>query len=176
VFERFTERARQVIVLAQDEARELKHDYIGVEHLLLGLFRVERSPVRELLVGAGVTAEEVRAKLVASVGEGTEDTVGQIPFTLRARGVLGRAVAVAFGPGENSVTPEHILLAIVRGEGVREGLARILAGPVDLLYPPAVRRRGPWWNRAEFDTRAFVIFVGTAFAVGVLLGWVFEGY
>src|SRR5205823_7401534 len=84
VFERFTERARQVVILAQEEARELRHNYIGTEHILLGLLREEGSAAR-VLVSLGVTVDDVRAQVVRIIGKGEEVTTGQIPFTPRAR-------------------------------------------------------------------------------------------
>jgi ATP-dependent Clp protease ATP-binding subunit ClpC len=76
VSERFNEQARQVIILAQHEARELKHNYIGIEHFLLALLRVETGRGKELLDSAGVTAGEIRAKILSSVGTGTETPSG----------------------------------------------------------------------------------------------------
>jgi ATP-dependent Clp protease ATP-binding subunit ClpC len=86
VFERFTERARQVIVLAQDEARLLKHNYIGTEHILLGLLREEEGLAARVLESLGITLEKVRPMLAADHRPGDEVTTGQMPFTPRARG------------------------------------------------------------------------------------------
>src|SRR3954453_12323402 len=80
VFERFTERARQVVVLAQDEARTFKHNYIGTEHILLGLIREEEGLAARVLESLGITFEGVRAQVTRLVGEGDEVTTGQIPF------------------------------------------------------------------------------------------------
>src|SRR2546430_9043130 len=85
VFERFTERARQVVVLAQDEARALKHNYIGTEHILLGLLREEEGLAARVLESLDITVEEVRAQVARIVGQGDEVTTGQIPFTPRAK-------------------------------------------------------------------------------------------
>ena len=85
MFERFTERARQVVVLAQDEARALKHNYIGTEHILLGLLREEEGLAARVLESLDITVEEVRAQVARIVGQGDEVTTGQIPFTPRAR-------------------------------------------------------------------------------------------
>ena len=84
MFERFTERARQVVVLAQDEARALKHNYIGTEHILLGLLREEEGLAARVLESLDITVEEVRAQVARIVGQGDEVTTGQIPFTPRA--------------------------------------------------------------------------------------------
>src|SRR5687767_3699777 len=85
MFERFTERARQVVVVAQDEARALKHDYIGTEHLLLGLLREEEGLAARVLESLDITVEEVRAQVARIVGQGDEVTTGQMPFTPRAK-------------------------------------------------------------------------------------------
>jgi ATP-dependent Clp protease ATP-binding subunit ClpC len=85
VFERFTDGARQVVVLAQDEARALRHNYIGTEHILLGLLREEEGVAARVLATLGVTADEVRAQVVRIIGEGDEVVNGQIPFTPRSK-------------------------------------------------------------------------------------------
>jgi ATP-dependent Clp protease ATP-binding subunit ClpC len=114
VFERFTERARQVVVLAQEEARTLKHDYIGTEHLLLGLVREEHGLAARVLESLDITAERVRAHVVRIVGAGEELTSGQIPFTPRAKQVLELALREAMDVGHNYIGTEHILLGLVR--------------------------------------------------------------
>src|SRR5512140_211718 len=124
MFERFTERARQVVVLAQEEARSLKHNYIGTEHLLLGLLREEEGVAARVLDSLDVSVEEVRAAVVRIVGSGEESPQGQIPFTPRAKKVLELALREALSLGHNYIGTEHILLGLVReDEGVA---ARIL--------------------------------------------------
>jgi ATP-dependent Clp protease ATP-binding subunit ClpC len=124
MFERFTERARQVVVLAQEEARALKHNYIGTEHLLLGLLREEEGVAARVLDALDVSVEEVRASVVRIVGSGEEAPQGQIPFTPRAKKVLELALREALSLGHNYIGTEHILLGLVReDEGVA---ARIL--------------------------------------------------
>ncbi len=124
MFERFTERARQVVVLAQEEARALKHNYIGTEHLLLGLLREEEGVAARVLDALEVSVEEVRAAVVRIVGSGEESPQGQIPFTPRAKKVLELALREALSLGHNYIGTEHILLGLVReDEGVA---ARIL--------------------------------------------------
>jgi ATP-dependent Clp protease ATP-binding subunit ClpC len=123
MFERFTEQARRVIVLAQDEARAFKHNYIGTEHLLLGLLREEGLAV-QALESLDITVEEVRAHVARIVGRGVEVTTGQVPFKPRTKKVLELALREAISLGHNYVGTEHILLGIVReNEGVA---ARIL--------------------------------------------------
>jgi ATP-dependent Clp protease ATP-binding subunit ClpC len=119
VFERFTERARQVVVLAQDEARLLKHNYIGTEHELLGLIREEEGLAARVLESVGLTVDDVRADVTRIVGRGQGTPSGQIPFTPRAKKVLELALREALSLGHNYVGTEHILLGLVReGEGV----------------------------------------------------------
>ena len=124
MFERFTARARQVVVLAQEEARILKHNYIGTEHILLGLLREEEGLAARVLESLDITVERVRAQVVRIVGSGEEVTSGQIPFTPRAKKVLELALREALSLGHNYIGTEHILLGLVReNEGVA---ARIL--------------------------------------------------
>jgi ATP-dependent Clp protease ATP-binding subunit ClpA len=124
LFERFTERSRQVVVLAQDEARALKHNYIGTEHLLLGLLREDKGLAARVLESLDITVEEVRAQVERVVGRGDEPLTGQIPFTPRAKKVLELALREALVLGHNYIGTEHILLGIIReNEGVA---ARIL--------------------------------------------------
>ena len=120
MFERFTERARQVVVLAQDEARALKHNYIGTEHILLGLLREEEGLAARVLESLDITVEEVRAQVARIVGQGDEVTTGQIPFTPRAKKVLELALREALSLGHNYIGTEHILLALFAD---KQGLA-----------------------------------------------------
>ncbi|HWE15278.1 MAG TPA: Clp protease N-terminal domain-containing protein [Solirubrobacteraceae bacterium] len=126
MFERFTERARQVVVLAQEEARTLKHNYIGTEHILLGLLREEEGLAARVLESLDITVERVRAQVVRIVGSGEEVTSGQIPFTPRVKEALELALREALSLGHNYIGTEHILLGLVReNEGVA---ARVLLG------------------------------------------------
>ena len=133
MFERFTERARQVVVLAQDEARSLCHDWIGTEHLLLGLLREEEGIAARVLESREITLENVRARVVSIVGLGEGQSAGQIPFTPRAKKVLELSLREALSLGHNWIGTEHLLLGVVReGEGVA---ARVL---LDFGAPPGV--------------------------------------
>ena len=115
MFERFTERARQVPVLAQDEARALGHDYIGTEHLLLGLLREEQGLAARVLDALGVTVEETRARVAEIVGQSESGPVsGQIPFTPRAKKALELSLREALALGHNHIGTEHLLLGLVR--------------------------------------------------------------
>src|SRR5918999_367722 len=129
MFERFTERARQVVVLAQEEARTLKHNYIGTEHILLGLLREEEGLAARVLESLDITVERVRAQVVRIVGSGEEVTSGQIPFTPRAKKVLELALREALSLGHNYIGTEHILLGIVREN---EGNARRILSAASL--------------------------------------------
>jgi ATP-dependent Clp protease ATP-binding subunit ClpA len=124
MFERFTERARQVVVLAQDEAKRCRHNYIGSEHLLLGLLREEEGLASRVLESLGVELEEVRSKVNQYVGKGDEITTGQIPMTPRAKRILELSLREALSLGHNYIGTEHLLLGLVReNEGVA---ARVL--------------------------------------------------
>ncbi len=92
VFERFTERSRHVVVVAQEEARALRHDYIGTEHILLGLLGEEGSTASRVLESPGITVERVRSEVLRIVSPGEEATIGQLPFTPRAKKVLELAL------------------------------------------------------------------------------------
>ena len=119
MFERFTERARHVVVIAQEEARALQHNYIGTEHILLGLLREEEGLAARVLRSLGLTVEKVRAQVVRIVGPSEEMTSGQIPFTPRAKRVLELALREALALGHDYIGTEHILLGLVRdNEGV----------------------------------------------------------
>jgi ATP-dependent Clp protease ATP-binding subunit ClpC len=112
------------VVLAQEEARTLKHNYIGTEHILLGLLREEEGLAARVLESLDITTERVRSQVVRIVGSGEEVTSGQIPFTPRAKKVLELALREALSLGHNYIGTEHILLGLVReNEGVA---ARIL--------------------------------------------------
>ena len=117
MFERFTERARQVVVLAQDEARLLTHNYIGTEHILLGLLREEDGLAARVLDTLDITADEVRAQVARIVGQGDEVDTGQIPFTPRVKKVLELALQEALELDHNYIGTEHILLGLVREDG-----------------------------------------------------------
>jgi ATP-dependent Clp protease ATP-binding subunit ClpC len=120
VFERFTERARQVVVFAQDEARALGHDYIGTEHLLLGLLREEDGLGARVLAELGLTLEAARTQVLAIEGPGgAVEATGQIPFTPRGKHALELSLREALALGHNYIGTEHLLLGLLReGEGV----------------------------------------------------------
>jgi ATP-dependent Clp protease ATP-binding subunit ClpC len=124
LFERFTERARQVVVLAQEEARTLKHNHVGAEHLLLGLLREGGAPATPALESFDITLERVRGEVVRIVGVGAEGSSGQMPFTPDAKRVLEVALQEVRALGHHYIGTEHILLGLLT---LREGVsARIL--------------------------------------------------
>jgi len=145
MFERFTERARQVVVLAQEEARVLGHNHIGTEHLLLGLLREADGVAARVLSTLKVSLEEVRGEVTGIVGEGDNESQGQIPFTPRAKKVLELALREALSLGHTYIGSEHILLGLLRetegvaarilndlevdADRVRQEVMRVLAGP-----------------------------------------------
>jgi ATP-dependent Clp protease ATP-binding subunit ClpA len=126
VFERFTDTARHVVVLAQEEARLLGHGHIGTEHILLGLLREEEGLAGQVLASLDVTIEHVREEVVRISGSGERSAGGQIPFTPDAKKTLERALREALSLWDRHIGTEHILLAVSREE---QGLAvRILLG------------------------------------------------
>jgi len=136
---------RQVVVLAQEEARALNHNYIGTEHILLGLLREEEGLAARALESLDITVERVRGQVVRIVGSGEEETSGQIPFTPRAKKVLELALREALSLGHNYIGTEHILLGLARenegvaarilldfdadSEKIRNEVIRMLSGP-----------------------------------------------
>ena len=119
MFERFTDRARRVVVLAQEEARLLNHNYIGTEHILLGLIHEGEGVASKALEGLGISLESVREQVQEIIGQGQQAPSGHIPFTPRAKKVLELSLREALQLGHNYIGTEHILLGLIReGEGV----------------------------------------------------------
>ena len=119
MFERFTDRARRVVVLAQEEARMLNHNYIGTEHILLGLIHEGEGVAAKALEALDISLEAVRAQVTEIIGEGQQSPSGHIPFTPRAKKVLELSLREALQLGHNYIGTEHILLGLIReGEGV----------------------------------------------------------
>lgn len=160
MFELFTDRARQVLVLAQDEARALRHNYIGTEHFLLALLREEEEEclAARVLGSWGITHAEVRAQVIRVVGEGTEPTPGPIPFTKHAVNVTNLAQWEARSFDNEFIGTEHILLGLISeregraaeilgeldagAEKIREEIIRMIGGPgprqTDEGFPPGL--------------------------------------
>ena len=119
MFERFTDRARRVVVLAQEEARMLNHNYIGTEHILLGLIHEGEGVAAKALESLGISLESVREQVQEIIGQGQQAPSGHIPFTPRAKKVLELSLREALQLGHNYIGTEHILLGLIReGEGV----------------------------------------------------------
>ena len=119
MFERFTDRARRVVVLAQEEARLLNHNYIGTEHILLGLIHEGEGVAAKALESLGISLESVRGQVEEIIGQGGNSPSGHIPFTPRAKKVLELSLREALQLGHNYIGTEHILLGLIReGEGV----------------------------------------------------------
>jgi ATP-dependent Clp protease ATP-binding subunit ClpC len=188
VFERFTERARQVVVLAQDESRALRHDYIGTEHLLLGLLREEEGLGAHVLGSLGVSLEGVRGQVGRIVGMGDGTTSGQIPFTPRAKNVLELSLREAVSLNHDYIGTEHILLGLARegngvamrilldhdvdAERIRADVARLLSGGSlaavpGMPQPHLVTHRRP----RQVPTWATLVAGAGVFATGLLAGW-----
>ena len=202
MFERFTERAREVVVLAQDEARALRHNYIGTEHILLGLLREEEGLAARVLESLDITVEEVRAQVARIIGPGDEPIVsGQIPFTPRAKKVLELSLREALSLKHNYIGTEHILLGLVRenegvaarilldfdadAEKIRNEIMRVLSSPrgPGLVHTETVQhravRRG-WTSYGPLAERAPSLLLGWALGtfslgVGIFIGWVIWG-
>jgi ATP-dependent Clp protease ATP-binding subunit ClpC len=124
MFERFTDRARRVVILAQEEARMLDHDYVGTEHVLLGLIHEGRGVAAIVLESLAIRPEVVRERVQAVVGRGEQAPSGHIPFTAQAKDLLRLALEESRDLGHTYVGTEHILLGLIhQGDGVA---ARVL--------------------------------------------------
>lgn len=140
-FERFTERARQVVVLAQDEARALGHNFIGTEHLLLGLVREQEGLAARTLEELGITLGAVREEVQRITGVGDEAATGQIPFTPRAKQTLERALREAISMRHNYIGTEHILLGLTTlEEGAALQILRKLGADGERVRAEVIRQ------------------------------------
>jgi ATP-dependent Clp protease ATP-binding subunit ClpC len=199
MFERFTERAHRAVVFAQEEARALSHNYVGTEHLLLGLLRERDGLAAHALESLEITIDEVRAQVARIVGQGDEATAGRIPFTPRAKKVLELALREALSLGHNYIGTEHVLLGLAReDEGVgarilrdlgadadriRDEVVRMLGGAFPRPVPrPRVRMRRPPLRVPGYRPRSplvpvavgWLLFAG-ALGIGILIGWAIWG-
>jgi ATP-dependent Clp protease ATP-binding subunit ClpC len=201
VFGQFTEPGRQVVVLAQDEARALGHNYVGTEHVLLGLLREEEGLGARVLVSLGISLDAVRDEVARIVGRGDDVQTGQIPFTPRAKRVLELSLREALHLGHTYIGTEHLLLGLA---AEREGVAcRILldfdvsdetlrdavigalsgAGPDAVRRPPRIprppRRVSSYAGHRRFGAVTALVLgwslFAVALAVGILIGWAIWG-
>ena len=155
MFERFTSRARHVIVLAQEEARGLQHNYIGTEHILLGLLGEPSEIAARALGSFGISLASAREEVTARIGIGKKPLQGHIPFTPRAKKTLELALREALAMQHNYIGTEHILLGVIReGDGVAAQILAEQAGDLGAvrkavldLVPPAQAPRGLRWLR-----------------------------
>ena len=197
MFERFTEPARQVVVLAQEEARALNHNYLGTEHILLGLLRERDGLAARALEALGITIEEVRAQVARIVGLGDE-VPGQIPFTPRAKKVLELSIREALALGHNYIGTEHVLLALAReNDGVAMQILRDLDADAERIEseviallsakhvatPTAAARKprrasaipvGQFKWLASSLLAGWLLF-GVSLGIGILIGWLIWG-
>jgi Clp amino terminal domain, pathogenicity island component/UvrB/uvrC motif len=143
LFERFTDRARRVVVLAQEEARMLNHNYIGTEHILLGLIHEGEGVAAKALESLGISLDAVRQQVEEIIGQGQQAPSGHIPFTPRAKKVLELSLREALQMGHNYIGTEHLLLGLIReGDGVAAqvlvqlgaGLDRVRQQVIELLH------------------------------------------
>src|SRR5579859_2510545 len=162
MFERFTDRARRVVVHAQEEARRLQHNYIGTEHLLLGLLSEPEGLAAQALNRLDIDLDAVRQKVEQIIGRGKQSLSGHIPFTPRAKKVLELSLREAVQLGHNYIGTEHILLGLIReGDGVAAQvlvqlgceLNRVRQQVIVLLHgtqpPIRVTRRRSWLRRSN---------------------------
>jgi ATP-dependent Clp protease ATP-binding subunit ClpA len=200
MFERFTERARQVVVLAQEEARLLGHDYIGTEHLLLGLLREEEGLAARILESLAVTLDDVRERVTRIVGLGEAAQTGQIPFTPRAKKVLELSLREALGLGHEFIGTEHLLLGLTRdvdgvaaqilrelgldGERIRGQVTETLGTTTPPIAPAGAELHARSWPRSLpgrlreqrrpkwWQSPQVAFLLGAlVLAAGVLIGW-----
>jgi ATP-dependent Clp protease ATP-binding subunit ClpA len=140
MFERFTDRARRVVVLAQEDARLLNHNYIGTEHLLLGLIHEGRGVAAQALESLGISLEAARQQVEQIIGRGQQDPRGHIPFTPRAKKVMELAMRESDALGHVHIDTEHLLLGLIReGHGVAVQVLTRLGGDPNTVRQQVIR-------------------------------------
>ncbi len=143
MFERFTERSRRAIVLAQEEARLLNHNYIGTEHLLLGLLADTDGTAAHTLESLGITLDAARDQVRQIIGEGSHSQAGHIPFTPRTKKVLELSLREALSLRSQSIGSAHLLLGLIaEGEGVGVQIIERLGAPLTTLRQVAIENAG----------------------------------
>ncbi len=157
MFERFTDRARRVVVLAQDEARSLKHHYIGTEHLLLGLITEGEGVAAKALEMMEIKRDAVRAAVIDVIGEGQKPVEGHIPFTPRARRVFELSLREALQLGHNYIGTEHLLLGLLKeGEGVAAQVLTKLGADLAQVRQSVIQLLSGYQRGAEGEGREAV--------------------
>jgi ATP-dependent Clp protease ATP-binding subunit ClpA len=140
MFERFTDRSRRVVVLAQEEARMLDHNYIGTEHILLGLIREGDGHAARALESLGISLDAVRQQVEAFIGRGQQAPSGHVPFTPRAKKVLELSLRESLQLGHNYIGTEHILLGLIReGDGVAAQVLVRLGADLDRVRQQVIQ-------------------------------------
>ena len=143
MFERFTDRARRVVVLAQEEARMLNHNYIGTEHILLGLIREGEGVAAKELESLGISLDALRQQVEEIIGQGQQVPSGHIPFTPRAKKVLELSLRESLQLGHSYIGTEHILLGLIReGNGVAAQVLVKLGVDLNRLRQPVIQLHG----------------------------------
>ncbi len=154
MFERFTARARRAVVNAQQEARELNHNYIGTEHLLLGLMREPESVAARALQELKIAQDTVREQVIQIVGRGQQPPSGHVPFTPRAKKVLELSLREALQLSHNYIGTEHILLGLIReGEGVAAQVLVKLGGNLGVVREKVIEVIPAAAENVEFTER-----------------------
>jgi len=148
MFERFTDRARRVVVCAQEEARALDHDYIGTEHILLGLVREGGGVAVKALESLGISLETVRQRVEEIIGRGQHTPSGHIPFTPRAKKVMELSLRESRQLGHNYIGTEHILLGLIsEGDGVAAQVLTSLGAEHDRVKEQATQLLAEYQRR-----------------------------
>jgi ATP-dependent Clp protease ATP-binding subunit ClpC len=148
MFERFTDRARRVVVCAQEEARALDHNYIGTEHILLGLVRESGGVAVKALESLGISLETVRQRVEEIIGRGQHTPSGHIPFTPRAKKVMELSLRESRQLGHNYIGTEHILLGLIsEGEGVAAQVLASLGAEHDRVKEQATQLLAEYQRR-----------------------------
>ena len=148
MFERFTERARRVIILAQEEAKRLNHSAVGTEHLLLGIIREGEGVASKVLEFLNINPERVRAEIESAIGRGERTPYEEVPLTPRAKKVLELALDEARRLGHNYISTEHLLLGLIReGEGVAARVLEAAGADLERVRSQVVSLLGESWHR-----------------------------
>jgi hypothetical protein len=171
MFERFTDRARRVVVLAQEEARLLGHNYIGTEHILLGLLHEGEGVAARTLEALGVSLSRVRAGVESIIGRGGDAPAGHVPFTPRAKKVLEMSLREAVQLGHNYIGTEHILLGLIReGEGVAAQVLVQLGVDLETARGTVIELLGREPGGVAMSVRGAGAGAGSRFSVGLAAG------